>query len=185
MLHRHIEFCKLFAADSALAPADEVDQVRGFGRPDLGVYPAQRFLEFQARTVQKPIGVLKGSYLGRAEARSFQSDKIYAFGLDIESGVKKEWRDIAINASIAADHGQAPDLGELVDHDAAGDERLILDFNVTRDQGATADDGAVADPAIMSDVPRGHDVIVVADPGDRLRLRAPRHRIVLPDDVAV
>src|SRR5213594_693378 len=41
------------------------------------------------------------------------------------------------------------------------------------------------DLAVVRDMARGHDVVMIADPGHRLRLRTAADRVMLADDVVV
>ena len=59
-----------------------------------------------------------------------------------------------------------------MNHDATGNEGLILNGDVTCHQRATGDGNAVAQFAVVRDVATGHDVVVVANDGLGLRLRA-------------
>src|SRR5690606_31029473 len=65
------------------------------------------------------------------------------------------------------------------------DERPILDLNVAGDQRATANHRIVSHFRVVGDVSRGHDVVAVADFGNRLRLGAARDGVVLAYAVPV
>ena len=97
------------------------------------------------------------------EAGPFQADDIQSLGRDVEIGVQEVRRDIAVHASVAADHRKAADFRILVDDDASRNESLVFDLDVPGDQSATGDHGIVSDDAVMRNVAGSHDVVPVAD----------------------
>ena len=59
-----------------------------------------------------------------------------------------------------------------------------LKADMASDQRATGDHGIAPDRAVVGDMTRGHDVVIVPDHRHRLRLRAARDRVMLPDFIA-
>ena len=129
--------------------------------------------------------VLDGFDIGVGESSALESHQIQSTRSNVEIGVKKIRRYVAVHARVAADHRQSADPRKLMDHDAAGNKRLILHFHVTRDQRAAGDHCAVPDPAIVRDVAGRHDVVFVADDGLRFGRGPAGNGVMLADDVPV
>src|SRR4051812_8815679 len=175
----------LFAADAAFALPNERDEVARLGGRDLGLDADQRVVELEAGAIEQVVGLLERGEIRGLVPRALESDDVEALGGDIEIGVEEEGRHVAVHTGVAPDHGEAPDFGELVDDDAAGDERLVLDFDIPRQQGATGDDDMVTDLAVVRNVAGAHDEVFVADFGDGLGRGAAADGVVLANLVAV
>ena len=98
--------------------------------------------------------------------------------------VQEEWRQVAIDPSVTANHGQPSDL-VLMDHYAAGQNRFVLDRGIARYQCAARDRNAIAEDAIVGDMSGSHDVVPVADAGHRFRLGSARDSVVLANYIMI
>src|SRR5712691_8320230 len=72
-----------------------------------------------------------------------------------------------------------------MDGDVTRDERLAFHLHISRDQRATGDYGFISDLAVVRDVPRGHDVVSVADHRLRFGRGAARNGEMLTDLVSI
>ena len=86
---------------------------------------------------------------------------------------------------MPTDHGQAADTAELMDRDGAGNERLVLNLDMSPEHAAVGEDAAVADQGVVAEVAPCHDVIAAPDNGVAAWLEPAMNRDVLAEDVVV
>src|SRR5216684_2414091 len=70
-------------ANTALAPAHELDQVPRLGRAHFRLNLRQRFLQLQPRPVKQLIRLLQRTHAGRLESRAPQPDDVQPLRLDV------------------------------------------------------------------------------------------------------
>src|SRR4051794_40622982 len=92
--------------------------------------------EFQSGLVQQSIRTFQLGNVLFTYPRPLQSHQVEAGRLHIETRIEKKWRSIGVDPRISADHCQTPDSGILVNHNTAGNESLIFNFDVSSHQSA-------------------------------------------------
>src|SRR3990172_1281185 len=96
-----------------------------------------------------------------------------------------EGREVLAQDGEPADHGQAPDVHELVDSGQPAHVGVVPDVHMPADLADVHNDDAVPDPAVVADVRVDHDETLIADGRGRALTRGPADVGVLPDLVAV
>jgi hypothetical protein len=92
-----------------------------------------------------------------------------------------------LGGKILGEHGVAggqragADAAELVHGDAAANECLITDLDVTAEHAAVGQDDAVADLAVVGDVRPGHEQATRAEARRPARGRGPMHGDMLAE----
>jgi len=171
--------------ESPLARAEEIPEMENRTRSELRPQRLQHLLPGKTASIDDSVSVLEISDVLARVSTSSQPDDVEAHDASALAVDEHVRRDVLRDPRMAADHRQAADSTELMDRDCAGNERLILDLDMSPEHAAVGEDAAVADEGVVAEVTSCHDVIAASDNRVAAWLEPTMNRDVLAEDVVI